>query len=404
MRDYTSFLQENARWLVGGFLLCFFSSFGQTFFISLSGGQIRAEYGLTNGEFGSLYMAATLLSALTLTQVGRIVDHFSVAKTALIVMPLLAIACVFMSVSTSIILLFVTIYLLRLFGQGMMTHTAITAMGRWYTGHRGRAVSLTTLGHQGGEALLPIMLVFLLGFVSWRTGWLIAAGILIFGALPLIYALMRVNREPRATDMPSKRSAAKDWTRGEVLRDPLFWLMLLGVLAPAFIGTTMFFHQAYLVELRGWSPQVFASAFIVMAMMTICFALLCGFLVDKFGAPAVLPYELIPLALACFALAYVPQEFGIFIFMALVGMSYGMGSTLFGALWPEVYGTKHLGGVRSITMAAMVFASAMGPGVSGILIDLGVSYFTQFAYMGFYCVAASFILLFVSRKLKTRAL
>lgn len=402
--NYLTFLTQNARWLVGGFLLCFFSSFGQTFFISLSGGQIRAEYGLSNGEFGTLYMAATLLSAITLTQVGRLVDHFSVAKTALIVMPMLALACIFMSYSTSIILLFVTIYMLRLFGQGMMTHTAITAMGRWYTGHRGRAVSITTLGHQGGEAFLPVALVSLLGVVSWRTGWLLAAVLLLLVALPVIYALMRVNREPLATDLPSKRSASKDWTRGEVVRDPLFWLMLFGVLAPAFIGTTMFFHQAYLVELRGWSPQVFASAFVLMAMMTVICALICGQLVDRFGATAILPYELIPLAFACFALAYIEAEIGIFIFLGLVGVSYGFGSTLFGALWPEVYGTKHLGGVRSITMAAMVFASAMGPGVSGILIDLGVSYFTQFAYMGFYCLAASIILLFVSRKLKTRAL
>ncbi len=52
MRSYFSFLRENARWLVGGFLLCFFSSFGQTFFISLSGGEIRAEYGLDQWRMG----------------------------------------------------------------------------------------------------------------------------------------------------------------------------------------------------------------------------------------------------------------------------------------------------------------------------------------------------------------
>ena len=62
--SYLNFLRENARWLAGGFLLTLFSSFGQTFFISLSAGEIRAEYGLSHGTFGTLYMVATLASVI----------------------------------------------------------------------------------------------------------------------------------------------------------------------------------------------------------------------------------------------------------------------------------------------------------------------------------------------------
>lgn len=402
MKAYLIFLGENARWLAGGFLLCFFSSFGQTFFIALSGGEIRAEYGLSNGEWGSLYMLATLASALTLPRFGRIVDHVSVSRTVLIIAPGLALACWLMSVSTSVILLGLTLYLLRLFGQGMMTHTSITAMGKWYAGHRGRAVSLATLGHQTGEAVLPIAMVSLFAWIGWRNSWLAASLFLLLFALPVIFALMRVERTPRLTDKPEVRRTARDWTRAEVLRDALFWIMLMGVLAPAFIGTTIFFHQAYLVELRGWEREAFASAFIVMAAMTILFALVCGFLVDRFGAVSILPFYLLPLAAACFALALIPAQYGIFVFMALLGLSYGLSSTLFGAIWPEIYGTLHLGGVRAITVAAMVFSSALGPGLSGVLIDLGVFYPTQIFSMGVYCLAASVLMLFVARKLNER--
>ena len=124
------FLRDNARWLAGGFLLTFFSSFGQTFFISLSAGNIREEYGLSHGGFGTLYMVATLGSALTLPYLGQIVDRYSVRKVAMFIVPMLALATVSMALSSHIVQLAVTIYLLRLFGQGMMTHTAFTAMGR----------------------------------------------------------------------------------------------------------------------------------------------------------------------------------------------------------------------------------------------------------------------------------
>lgn len=397
-----AFLRENIRWVAGGFLLCFFSSFGQTFFISLSGGEIRAEYGLSNGEFGGLYMLATLASALTLPQLGRIVDRIPVAATVLLTVPMLALASVSMAFSGSVILLGLTIYFLRLFGQGMMTHISMTAMGRWFSGHRGKAVSLATLGHQAGEAVFPVAMVAAFALVGWRYSWLLAAAFLMLVALPAIWLLMRVERQPRHTDKPELRRAARDWTRPEVIRDPLFWLTLTGVLAPAFTGTTIFFHQAYLVELRGWHPQAFASAFIVMAVLTIAFALISGQLIDRFTAVRIMPVFLLPLAAACVVLYAVEAAWGIFAFMALLGVSYGFSSTLFGALWPEIYGTLNLGSIRSVIVAMMVFSTALGPGLTGWMIDIGISYPAQIAAMGIWCLAASGVMLFVSRRYISR--
>ena len=51
-----TFLRDNARWISGGFLLTFFSSFGQTFFIGLSGEELRAKFDLSDGEFGGVYI------------------------------------------------------------------------------------------------------------------------------------------------------------------------------------------------------------------------------------------------------------------------------------------------------------------------------------------------------------
>lgn len=397
------FLRNNARWLFGGFLLAFFSSFGQTFFISLSGGAIREEYGLSNGDWGLLYMVATLGSALTLPFLGRIVDHISVAKTILIITPALALAVVAMGLSQSIILLVVILYCLRLFGQGMMTHTSMTAMGRWYSANRGRAVSIAVIGHQAGEAVLPIMFVYALIVMGWRETWFISAATLLLVALPLTYALMRVERNPQSiAEEAATKVETRDWTQAEVLRDPMFYGLLIAVLAPSFIGTTLFFHQDYLIELRGWDKLEYSASFTVMAIMTVIFALIAGRLVDRFSAVSLLPTFLLPLAAACVAMWYIEHIYGSYVFMALLGMSYGFSSTLFGALWPEVYGAKYLGSIRSITIACMVFGTALGPGVTGYLIDFGVSYPLQIFTMGIYCLAASAIMLFVSRQIANR--
>ena len=403
--NYFSFISQNLRWLLGGFLLTFFSSFGQTFFISLSGGAIREEYGLSNGEFGLTYMLATLGSALTLPFLGRIVDHITVAKTVLIIIPALALASLIMGFSKSIIILVLVLYCLRLFGQGMMTHTSMTAMGKWYSTQRGRAVSVAVVGHQAGEAFLPLVYSSALLYFTWRQIWSLSAAFLAFVALPAIYFLMRIERQP--SEQENKVAAAnsvKQWTRSEVLKDGLFWMLLIAVLAPSFIGTTLFFHQDFLIELRGWDKLQFSLSFTVMAVMTFVFALIAGQLIDRFSAVSLLPFFLLPLSAACAAMWAIDSVSGSFIFMGLLGISYGFSSTLFGALWPEIYGVRNLGSIRSIIIAMMVFGTALGPGLTGYLIDIGVSYPLQILTMGIYCLAASAIMLFVSRKITARRL
>lgn len=398
------FIRENARWLAGGFLLTLFSSFGQTFFISLSGGGVREDYGLTHGEFGMVYMLATLASALTLPKLGQIVDLYPARKVAMITIPVLALAAALMAFSTHVVLLVVSIYMLRLFGQGMMTHNAMTAMARWFSAQRGRAVSVVTLGHNAGEAVFPLLFVLVVGLVGWRNSWLVAAIALIVLALPAIGLLLAVERAPRSTDPTPRNRPARDWTRAQVLRDPSFYLLLMGVMAPGFIGTTIFFHQVYLVELRGWSLEVFASSFAFMAAMTVTFVLISGQLIDRFSAIAMLPSFLLPLGVACIVLGTFEGQWSAFAFMGLMGVSYGFSSTLFGAVWPEVYGLRYLGSIRALIVAVLVFATAMGPGVTGYLIDRGVSYPLQIVIMGVYCLAMSLPMARLARRLRARGL
>lgn len=397
-----NFLRSNARWLAGGLLLTVASSFGQTFFISLSAGEIRNAFSLSHGEFGGIYMIATLASAATLPFIGRIVDWMTVARTLLIITPALAVACIAMALVPSVVWLVFAIYGLRLFGQGMMTHTAMTAMGRWYAAERGRAVSIVALGHQVGEMLLPLAFVgaLALGF-AWREVWLVSAALLIVVVLPLGVKLLAVERVPDG-DAAIREAASRSWTRAEVLRDPAFWVLMTGVLAPAFIGTTVFFHQVYMIELRAWQPLVFASGFTLMGALTIAAGLATGFAIDRFGSLRILPVFPLPLAASCLVLGTMPGEGAIFLFFGLLGVSYGMSQTLFGALWPEVYGTRHLGSIRSVTVALMVFATAAGPGLTGSLIDYGVSLPAQMVVMAGYCIIVAAVLAFVSRNLIAR--
>lgn len=384
--SYFSFLRDNARWLSASYLLAVFSGFGQTFFISLSAGSLREEFSLSHGDIGLLYMFATLGSALTLPYVGKSLDHFPVQRIAAVVMVGLALFCVLMANTATVWMIFVAFYGLRLCGQGMMTHTAITASGRWFSAQRGRAVSIATMGFPTAEALFPICFVALSGLFGWRGAWTVSALVLIVVSMPVILTLLAKDRVPSAKEVAEKGPEGRQWTRPEVLRDPRFWLVSFGVNAPAFIGTAIFFHQVYLVELRGWSLEVFASAFVIMALGVVCAALVIGPLIDRYSARQLLPFTLMPLTIACAVLAFFHAPAAAFVFLGLVGISNGFNGTLVGALWPEVYGTTHMGAIRSVAFAFMVFASAAGPGLMGWLIDRGISFDLQIMAAGLYCI------------------
>lgn len=400
------FIKNNFRWIAGGFMLTYFSSFGQTYFISASIAEWQTAFDLSHGEIGRLYMFATLASAACLPFIGRLVDHFPAHHTIAVVVPILAGATLLAAFASSVVPLVLAIFLLRLFGQGMMTHIPLTATGRWFAKERGRAISLVVMGHQGGEGTLPLAFAAIAIAFGYRAGWIAAAIALLLVGLPFAYWAYSKPREPHADIKEMEREGAafvtRSWTRREAMGDPVFWLLLIGVLAPGFIGTTIFYHQNYLTTLNDWPPQLFASSLMFLALTTMGFALVAGATIDRLGVRKILPFFLLPLASACFALAYAEQPWSLFLVMFFLGVSYGISSTLFGTLWPEVYGSVHLGAIRAVTVSAAVVATAAGPGLTGTLIDQGIALSTQMIFLGIYCLIASGVMTIVSAKLKKR--
>ena len=399
-----TFIRRNFRWVAGGFVLTYFSSLGQTYFISASVSEWQAAFDLSHGEFGRLYMFATLASALCLPFLGRLLDVVKPHHMLAVVAPVLAGAALLAGYASSVPVLVAAVFMLRLFGQGMMTHIALTTTGRWFVAERGRAVSLVVLGHQGGEATIPLAFAALTIAFGYQVGWVAAAVALLVVGLPFAYWCYHKPRVPHGqiSHETSSVRQVRSWTRREVLRDPVFWVLLTGVLAPAFIGTTIFYHQNYLTALNDWPPQLFAMSLLVMALTTVGFALLTGAAIDRFGSTLILPFFLLPLSSACFALAFSGPEITLFIVMVLLGISYGISTTLFGSLWPEIYGLANLGAVRSVTVSAAVLATAAGPGLTGTLIDRGMDLPAQMMFLGIYCLLAAGAMALASVSLRRR--
>ncbi|MEM7470695.1 MAG: MFS transporter [Pseudomonadota bacterium] len=393
------FIRDNLKFLSAGFLLTFASCFGQTFFISIFAGEIMEEFGLSHGAWGGLYMVGTLASATVMIWAGALTDRFRVRRLGALVLGGLVAACLFMSINSAVWLLPIAIFLLRLLGQGMASHLASVAMARWYVAARGRALALASFGFLLGEALLPIIVVAALGLIGWRMSWLISAGIVAL-ILPVLLYLLSAERTPQAIaeENQSVGLGGKHWTRNEVMRHPLFWMLVPVLVGPGAFGTAFFFHQVHLAEVKGWTHLQMVSLFPVYTVTATVISLITGFAIDRLGAGRLLPFVLVPAALGFFLFSTSSGLAGAAIGIILFGVSSGMNTTLPSAFWAEYFGTRHLGAIKALATALMVLGSAIGPGLTGWIIDLGMDYGAQMGWVAlYYLFAAGLAFVGVSR-------
>ena len=393
MRD--SFLVKNAPWLASGSMLKLLSSFGQTFFISIFAAEIQHEFGLSHGSWGGIYALGTMASAVVMIWAGGLTDRYRVRILGPVILALLAFACLLMAVNPYVWFLPFVIFALRLTGQGMTTHIAIVAMSRWFVAARGRALSFVTMGYAIGESILPIIFVSLLAIWNWRVLWIVAA-IVCLVSVPILIRLLRHERTPQSLskENSSLGMSAQHWKRSEVLKHPLFWFVIPSVLGPAAFITGFFFHQVHFAEIKGISHLALVAKFPLFTAVSVGAMLVSGWGLDKIGTPRLIPFFQVPLIGAFTIFASADSGLGISLGFALMGMTTGANSTLPNAFWAEFYGTKYLGSIKAMAMAAMVLGSAIGPGITGILIDQGIHLETQFYWVSVYFAIASAALWF----------
>lgn len=374
--NYLSFALREKRILSFGLSFTFMSSFGQTFLISLFVPYFLQDFSLTNTTFGSMYSIATLVSAGTLPYLGKWIDHIPLRKYSLMVATGLLVASLTVALSWHVALLFVGIVLLRMSGQGLSSHTAQTAMARYFDLRRGKALSISSLGYPIGEGLLPIIIAGILGVMSWRMTWGLI--VLFIGMFFIPFVRFMLNkREYELTTADDHDESAEQQSSWPVYRmllsDYRFWLLIPAVLLPAFWATGLFLYQVSIAEQLGWSATLIASAFVGFAASRILSTLSIGPAIDHYSAQTLFPFYLLPFGAGLVFAFYHPGNWSAFAYMAFIGITLGMGSNIKSALWAELYGTDVIGTIRSLFSSLMVLSTALSPFLMGWAIDKGVS-------------------------------
>ena len=393
-------LSLNKKVIIFGFIFTFFSSFGQSFFLGLFNAPIRNELGITHGQFGNIYATATICSSVILIWIGKKIDDYRIFYYSFFVIILLFFSALFFSFINSIYFLAVAIFLMRLSGQGLMSHASTTTISRFFERSRGKALSTIWLGLSTAEFILPVLITYFFLIYSWRTVWQ-GIAILIILLLPfvIINTIKSVKLDSREVEINSKNKKIKikSWRRRDVIKDYRFYIVSLNMLAMPWLATGIFVYQSFISDSKMWAVYTIPKAFMVYSITSIVTLFLSGFLVDKFTGRKLILFMNIPLLLAMFVLFKFNHEFFAYIFLGLVGVSNGLANILGSSTWAEIYGVKYIGSIKALTTAFMVFSTAFGTAVFGFFIDLGFT-IENIAFVGGAYIVISLALLLVFRK------
>ena len=386
--------------IIFGFIFTFFSSFGQSFFLGLFNESIRNELDITHGQFGSIYASATLLSSIILIWVGKKIDDFDVLKFSFFVISLLAISTFTFSKINSVAFLFVAILLMRFSGQGMMSHTASTTISRYFTNTRGKALSTGWFGLSTAEFLMPVTIIYALTIMDWRNIWIIiSVAIILFLPLVSYFLVKEVKLSSRENDNEVAKENIKQWKRSEVIKDYRFIIIALNMLAMPWIATGIFVYQSFILSAKNWGEYTIAQSFMVYSIASVLTLFIAGYLIDKFTSRKLLIYMNIPFLISLLILIYFKSPVSSFFFLGLIGVSNGFANVLGSSTWAELYGVKFIGSIKALTTALMVFSTAFGTALFGLMIDFDFSIEQISMISGGYILISLILLFLIKNKL-----
>ena len=396
-------LNLNKKIILFGFIFTFFSSFGQSFFLGLFNTSIRNELNISHGQFGSIYASATIISSLVLIWFGKKIDEFKLFNYSFVVIFLLFFSTFFFSLISNVYLLVIAIFLMRFSGQGLMSHTATTAISRYFSKSRGKSLSAIWLGLSSAEFILPILIVFLISLFSWRTVWqFISLTTIIFLPLVILNTIKEVTFSSRESNEATSEQKfdVKQWKRVEVIKDFRFYIISLNMLAMPWIITGVFVYQSFISESKLWDTYTIPKSFMIYSISSVLTLFFSGFLVDKFTSRKLIPIINIPLLVGLILLYFFDSPLYAFLFFGFVGVSNGLANVLGSSTWAEIYRVRYIGSIKALTTALMVFSTAFGTAFFGYLIDKSYTIETILMTCAIYISVSLAILLSIFNKIE----
>lgn len=371
------------------------------------------EFGWSRTEISAAASLGAVLGAGLAPFTGRLVDRAESRLVLVIGGMVVAISCLFLAITETLVGFYVAFACSRLADQGLIKIGASPTVGKWFVRYRGRAVALVFFAGAAGIIVMAPMVQLVISGWSWRAAWVMLALVMFFiGVVP---SAILVRRQPEdlglnvdgnlliaesqhnTSDLPPSESSPsvveQQWLLGEVLRTPTFWLVLVSLFAVSIGISGVGLHLVPHLTQQGLGAATAVGAISVMFTAGAAGALTLGFLSERISPRLMLGLAYLLLATSTGILIFANNMPQVYLFAVLNGIAGSGVNTLAPILWARYYGRATLGSIYGITRAAQVTGLALGPLLSGIIYDTTGVYYNAFFFFAVLALGSSLLIL-----------
>lgn len=379
---------------------------GQTIGVSVFTDRLIEDTGLTRTQLSMTYLIGTVLSGLLIPYSGRKLDRIGSRRMAMLAGCGMAAALVLLSFSGWIgshlgepggglegicwlgMMVWVSggFFLLRLYGQGWLTLASRNMIGKWFNRRRGTATAINGLAVSIVFSLSPWVFEQLIREFGWERLWQMMAAMVVLIFVPLAWAFFRDNPEECGLQMDGgdgRKSGRKpnrdllmvhEFTLPEVLRNRAFWVVSLAMTLQAFFSTAFTFHILSVAEDLQVRKEALLAALVPSALVASVFTVASGWLIDRFRIKWMVVLFCAGMLTASMGLMVAPSSIWLPLFVLGSGITGGTFITVSGTLYPRYFGRKALGAITGVSMAGLVYGSAVAPFAFSLSLDWTGSY------------------------------
>ncbi len=377
------------RWFYGWTILAvaalglFASGPGQSRTFSVFVRPMAEDLGISHALIASAYGVATLVAALCLPSMGRLVDRFGSRRMTAVVVLLLGAACIAFGAVRGLIWLTAGMAALRFLGQGSLMLSCVHLVSQWFTRRRGFALGLMALGFAASMAAHPPLGQYLVETIGWRRAWVVLGLLTWVVMLPPVLLLVYDRPEDRglAPDGDVPRSVEprpgaippapmSGLTLRQALATSTFYIASAGAFAVALAVTTLHLYQVSILTAQGVTVEVAARLFPVSALTMVVTMPLVGRMFDRFRTRLVFGGGLLVTAGSLVGVTLVGDAVGAVLYAMLFGINNAFSMTMFGYLWPRYFGRLHLGSIQGTGQMIGIVGASLGPLPVGLAFDL----------------------------------
>ena len=374
---------------------------GRTQGLGLITEPLLADLDIGRVDYAQLNLWATLIGAAGAIGIGRFIDRFGSRAVLTGVAAALGATVVWMSRVTTFAELAVAVTLTRALGQSALSVVSIAMVGQWFVRRIDMAMAVYSVVLSVGFMIAFPVVGSLVQSSGWRVAWFAVGVAILAGLVPL--GLLLVRRTPEsiglaadgaaaagsALPVPGSGSNAEPGTGNrnlephgatllEAVRTPAFWVFAVGAALYGLVASGIgLFNESILAE-RGLGPNVYYQTLVVTAMTGLAGNFIGGWLARFVPLNRLMAISLAVLAAGLLALPHVGTMPMAMAWAVMMGLGGGLVMVLFFSVWPRVYGRRHLGRIQGVAQAMTVLASAVGPLLLAVCVEMTGSYAAMF--------------------------